>query len=114
VNGATVAAASEEWPTVYIRGKNGLRAQVDRVTAVTGGQLEYVGEWHSHPDGCSCLPSDDDAKVFAWLTEHLADAGRPALMAIVGQNHASALVPPRNAEKRRLGGQSLSNVHEGR
>lgn len=76
---------SEEWPTLYIRGKKGLAEQVKEITTITDSQLEYVGEWHSHPDNCACRPSDDDLKVFAWLTENMADAGLPALMAIAGQ-----------------------------
>ena len=81
---------SAEWPTLYIRGSEGLLAQIERVTNRTGGQLEYVGEWHSHPDGCATLPSHDDLQVFGWLTEHLSIAGLPALMAIVGDHDASS------------------------
>jgi integrative and conjugative element protein (TIGR02256 family) len=75
---------SAEWPTLYIRGSEGLLARVQELSSGSGGQLEYVGEWHSHPDGCPTLPSQDDLKVFTWLTEHMSDAGLPALMAIVG------------------------------
>ena len=78
---------SEEWPTLYIRGKRGLKPQVDKVQELTGGQLEYVGEWHSHPDGCACLPSDLDIEVFGWLTKNMDQAGLPALMGISGENH---------------------------
>lgn len=80
---------SEEWPTLYIRGSKGLAQEVERIRTVTDGQLEYVGEWHSHPDGCPCLPSTDDLKVFAWLTENLDDAGLPSLMAIAGQGRVA-------------------------
>lgn len=77
---------SEEWPTLYIRGKKGLKPKVDRIQELTGGQLEYVGEWHSHPDGCPCRPSNDDLKVFGWLTKNMDDAGLPALMGIAGDD----------------------------
>jgi integrative and conjugative element protein (TIGR02256 family) len=80
---------SEEWPTLYIRGSDGLREAVVRIGEVTAGQLEYVGEWHSHPDNCSCHPSKDDLKVFSWMTDRMSAAGLPALMAIVGQQDAS-------------------------
>ena len=85
----TVASPSDskEWPTAYIRGSKGLPAEVDRIIEVTDGQLEYVGEWHSHPDGASCHPSDDDLELFAWLTSNMGDAGLPALMAISGQTN---------------------------
>lgn len=81
---------SAEWPTLYIRGKRGLAPQVERIGQVTDGQLEYVGEWHSHPDGCPCLPSNDDLTVFGWLTKNMDDAGLPALMAIAGQGGLTA------------------------
>ena len=81
---------SKEWPTLYIRGSEGLMKNVNQVFDASGGQLEYVGEWHSHPDGCPTLPSQDDLKVFTWLTEHMSDAGVPALMAIVGDGDGSS------------------------
>ncbi len=80
---------SKEWPTLYIRGSKGLATEVKRIAEATNGQLEYVGEWHSHPDGCECLPSGDDMKVFAWLTENMDDAGLPALMAIAGEGRVA-------------------------
>jgi integrative and conjugative element protein (TIGR02256 family) len=81
---------SKEWPTLYIRGSEGLLKNVNEIYDASGGQLEYVGEWHSHPDGCPTLPSSDDMKVFTWLTEHMSDAGLPALMAIVGDSGGSS------------------------
>ena len=81
---------SEEWPTLYIRGSDGLRERVAAITEMTAGQLEYVGEWHSHPDRCSCMPSNDDFKVFSWITDRMSAAGLPALMAIIGE-HGSSL-----------------------
>lgn len=96
---------SKEWPTLYIRGSSGLAKEVERVTAVTDGQLEYVGEWHSHPDGCSCLPSDDDLKVFAWLTENMDDAGLPSLMGIAGEGRVAWYL----GEMQRSGGWETPN-----
>jgi hypothetical protein len=80
---------SQEWPTLYIRGSEGLLKNVNEISVASGGQLGYVGEWHSHPDGCPTLPSGDDIKVFAWLTEHMSDAGLPVLMAIIGDRSGS-------------------------
>ena len=79
---------SEEWPTLYIRGCKGLRKSVEAIHNNTDGMLHYVGEWHSHPDGCSTLPSRDDMQVFAWLTERMNADGYPALMMIAGQGNA--------------------------
>lgn len=75
---------SDEWPTLYIRGSMGLRRKVESIVEQTDGALHYVGEWHSHPDKCSTMPSTDDMKVFAWLTERMQQDGFPGLMMIVG------------------------------
>jgi hypothetical protein len=76
---------STEWPVLYIRGCDGLPERVEIIQEATLGMLQYVGEWHSHPDGCSTNPSNDDLKVFSWLTEHMTGDGLPAVMAIVGE-----------------------------
>ena len=84
---------SEEWPTLYIRGCRGLRGEVDRLAERTDGMLEYIGEWHSHPAGCSTAPSADDVRVFGWLTESMDVEGLPALMMIVGDDgHSSCYI----------------------
>lgn len=83
---------SKEWPTLYIRGAEGLSDKVNRVHEQTGGQLHYVGEWHSHPAGCPPYPSDDDLKVFAWITEALDSDDLPAVMLIVGDEGISMFI----------------------
>lgn len=77
---------SKEWPTLYIRGSQGLESKVKAIVKATDGALQYVGEWHSHPKGHSTKPSKDDKKVFEWLTEVMASDGLPALMMIVGDD----------------------------
>jgi hypothetical protein len=79
---------STEWPVLYIRGCEGLPERIESIQEATLGMLQYVGEWHSHPDGCSTNPSNDDLKVFSWLTEHMVGDGLPAVMAIVGEAEA--------------------------
>lgn len=76
---------SKEWPTVYIRGADGLSDAVADIQRRTGTMLQYVGEWHSHPDGYSCAPSGDDKRAFAWLTNLMQIDGYPSLMLIAGQ-----------------------------
>ena len=75
---------SEEWPMSYIRGAKGLKKQVTGIAEQTGGNLHYVGEWHSHPDRCSREPSDDDIKAHAWLMEKMGEDGFPGVMLIQG------------------------------
>ena len=83
---------SEEWPTCYIRGATGLKEQVERIYKITGGQLHYVGEWHSHPKGYSPYPSADDVKVFTWITEALDVDDLPGVMMIVAEGGTALFV----------------------
>lgn len=84
---------SEEWPTLYIRGCEDLRQKVEKISQKTDGGLEYVGEWHSHPDRVSTKPSKDDISVFIWLTELMDKDGLPAVLMIVGDNnHTSCFI----------------------
>lgn len=75
---------SSEWPTAYIRGCDGLEAQVRQAGQRTGHQLQYVGEWHSHPAGHACRPSKDDRTLLAWLTHHMGKDGFPGVVLIAG------------------------------
>jgi integrative and conjugative element protein (TIGR02256 family) len=83
---------SEEWPTMYVRGCKGLKEQTDEISRKLDGQMQYVGEWHSHPEGFSTDPSGDDQQVFAWITEHMALDGHPAVMFIVGEKETRVFV----------------------
>ena len=80
---------SQEWPTAYIRGIKGLPERLKFIHDVTAGNLMYLGEWHSHPEGCATSPSNDDRIVFDWLKEHRLPDGFPPLMAIAGDNNIS-------------------------
>lgn len=81
---------SAEWPVCYVRGCEGLPEQIAKVRSRTAGQVEYIGEWHSHPNGCSTRPSSDDQNVFAWQAQHMVAEGLPPLMAIVGEGASSS------------------------
>lgn len=83
---------SEERPTSYIRGCRGLESAVSDAMAKTGGQLQYLGEWHSHPDGHSAEPSEDDCKLFDWVREYTTQDGYPPVMFIVGEKESRWLV----------------------
>ncbi len=70
------------YPNLYIRGCTGLIEKYERVHRLTAGMLEYVGEWHTHPQGHGCEPSQDDRTFFSWLTRLLGADGLPPLMVI--------------------------------
>jgi hypothetical protein len=79
---------SHERRTLYIRGSAGLQEQLALARQRTFDQLEYVGEWHSHPDGYDCLPSVDDLNVLAWLSSHMDTDGVPGVMMIACEQAA--------------------------
>jgi len=72
--------------TGFERGVAGLFDEIGRLAELTQHQLRYVGEWHSHPDRASALPSDADLSQLVWLHSELQNEGVPAVMAIAGQN----------------------------
>lgn len=76
-------ADSIEWPNLYIRGCQNLTATLLSLRGVTGLALDYVGEWHSHPEGCPAQPGKDDHQLLGWLTERMVPEGKPPLMMIV-------------------------------
>ncbi len=75
---------STEYPTLFIRGHEGLEAQIAALRARTDHMLEYVGEWHSHPAGAAVAASAADRTVLGWLADKMWQEGLPALMLIAG------------------------------
>lgn len=75
---------SKQSPTFFIRGALDLRPTMDRLAVRSAGQLHYVGEWHSHPDGAAARPSSDDEGVFGFLSAQLGPGGSPVAMMICG------------------------------
>jgi hypothetical protein len=46
--------------------------------------LDYIGEWHSHPEGSGVGKSGQDVAALREITGEMAKAGAPGLMMIVG------------------------------
>jgi hypothetical protein len=92
VDGLPSPSNSTEWPTVYIRGTAGLSKSRVEVDSITQGGLEYVGEWHSHPDGYSAAPSKDDKAALATLSKVMAEDARPAVMFIIAKKDSRILI----------------------
>lgn len=76
---------SDEYPNSYIRGTDGLNERVTEVQEMTNNNLQYIGEWHSHPDGAALTPSNDDKKLFGWIEGYMKFESFPAIMVIVGE-----------------------------
>jgi len=79
---------NSEYPTFFYRGIGGLKEELGSIRKITSNMLTYVGEWHSHPKGFSIMPSTDDMKLLAWLSQNMSVEGLPALMLILGDNSA--------------------------
>jgi len=79
---------SKKRVTSFIRGCEGLLDKVAHAGRATSGMLQYVGEWHSHPNGFGTGPSGADRKVFEWITEKTTEDGYQPVMAIVGELEA--------------------------
>ena len=77
--------------TGFERGLAGVDERIAEVGRRTGGQVTYLGEWHSHPPGASADPSAIDAIQLSWLSS-LADLeGIPTIMVIVAEDEVRLL-----------------------
>lgn len=83
---------SESSPTHFIRGKEGQLEALKKVHDLTAGIVDYVGDWHSHPNGCSVMPSADDRILFATLVRRMKVEGLPAVMLIVSDTDLGVYV----------------------
>lgn len=76
---------SIEYPTSFLRGKEGVFTKLEQIRAKTLGNLYYIGEWHSHPDGSKTNPSSDDQVLIDWLKNESKTSVFPYLMLIMGE-----------------------------
>ena len=78
---------SQEEPDGCLRGVQGLQEAVASASKKTLAQVEYVGEWHSHPDAVPCTPSSSDHTQMEWLKTRMHPEMKPALILIACENH---------------------------
>lgn len=79
---------SKESPGSFERGTQGLSAKREEINNISAVWLwlDYVGEWHSHPSGCSCNRSRADCKQCNWIAGNMQIEGLPGLMMIVNDD----------------------------
>jgi len=65
------------------RGAAGLRNRVQAISNATHNNIDYIGEWHSHPPRCTAQASLTDQVALSKLAEEMRIAGLPAVMLIV-------------------------------
>lgn len=70
----------------FSRGVEGLLNVVQEATERTAGIVGYIGEWHSHPVGCSAMPSAEDLIQLSFLARKMSEDGVPAFSLIVGED----------------------------
>lgn len=78
--------------TEFVRGTRGLQRLIEEAQSRSGGQVRYIGEWHSHPKGASVTPSVKDMKQICQLSIVADLDGLPALSLIVGEQGLGMLV----------------------
>lgn len=83
---------SQSSPNHFIRGQECQAEALENVHKRTAGVVDYVGEWHSHPDGCPARPSNDDEKLLNTLQHKMSAEGLPALMIIVAQTDVGLFI----------------------
>lgn len=83
---------SKETTSTFERGIEGVLDEYIKYQKITDNQIQYLGEWHSHPKGCSTNPSSLDLNLFAYLSESLSRQGNPTVMGIMGDNNYSFIL----------------------
>jgi integrative and conjugative element protein (TIGR02256 family) len=78
----------------FVRGTVGLKEALEECRRRTANIVDYVGEWHSHPDHVSSRPSTDDYKLLDHLATVMANDGLPSVMLIAGDTDATILAKP--------------------
>ena len=65
-----------------IGGVQGVDEKINKIVKNTGGIINYIGEWHTHPTGYA-HPSQRDEKAFKSIPKN----NRPFLMTIFSPNN---------------------------
>jgi len=85
VAGLPAPPDSVSTPTSFKRGVAGVADAVAEAHRRTNGVVGYIGEWHSHPPGCSASPSREDLIQLAHLANGMLADGLPAVQLIIGE-----------------------------
>ena len=88
VDALPAPADSVQHRQAFIRGYAGLTEQLAMIESRSGGQVGYIGEWHSHPDDVGVGMSPDDAILLATIAEEVRADGWPGVMMIIGEERS--------------------------
>jgi hypothetical protein len=98
VDASAAPQDSDEQPGSFVRGVSGVEELMERVRQRTGGQVRYVGEWHSHPPRSSARPSAIDGQQIDWLAALMGMDSMPALMVIAAERELAVIFADQRAE----------------
>jgi len=85
-------ADSKSSPTSFVRGEEGQQESLERVQRLTGRVVDYVGDWHSHPQGYTAKASSEDEKLIEKLHLKMSVDGLPVVMLIVAKDDINIVV----------------------
>lgn len=77
---------SIETPWSYIRGRDSLSEKINQVKNLTAHIVDFIADWHSHPDNVSVQPSFDDNLLLEHHANLMRNDGLPGIILIVGKN----------------------------
>lgn len=83
----------------FTRGVEDQSEIVENINKKTANVVGYIGEWHSHPNGCSSFPSKEDIIQLCELSSNLAEEGLPAIQFIVSEQEISSLIAEYQSDK---------------
>ena len=98
VDASAAPPDSDEQPGAFVRGVGGVEELMDTVRRRTGGQVRYVGEWHSHPPRATARPSAVDGHQIDWLAALMGMDSMPALMVIAAERELAVIFADQRAE----------------
>ena len=75
-------------PSSFQRELQGVSGDIGMIKNRTAHIVNYIGEWHSHPDRISAEPSRDDYKQLKWVHDEMDLYGQPGIILIVGANNS--------------------------
>jgi len=75
---------SIETPWSYVRGREGLADKITSIKNFTAHIVNFIADWHSHPDYASVQPSHDDSLLLDHHTYLMRNDGLPGVILIVG------------------------------
>ncbi|MEN4838944.1 ThiF family adenylyltransferase, partial [Pantoea agglomerans] len=78
--------------THFVRGREGQEQALEKSRRLTAHVVDYVGEWHSHPQGYCARASSDDEKLIEILHTKMSAEGLPVVMVILSESDINIVV----------------------